>query len=50
MKKQILTGSYAAPASEIVEMSVFDAVLADSYYSGGGGSYTDEDIVDNGNY
>ncbi|MBO4263707.1 MAG: hypothetical protein J5871_03390 [Bacteroidales bacterium] len=50
MNREFLNNRYASPDCGAVEMCAWDAILADSYYSGGGGSFTDDDIVDNGNY
>ena len=41
---------YFAPDCCVCENVCGEAMLADSYYSGGGGSFGEDDIVDNGNY
>lgn len=45
-KKQI----YASPVSSVEMLELGSPILQESYYPGGGGSYSDEEMIDNGNY
>ncbi|MBQ9475586.1 MAG: hypothetical protein IJU69_04950 [Bacteroidales bacterium] len=42
--------SYQSPLCEIVEERLNECILEASYNYGGAGTYTDEEIIDNGRY
>ena len=50
MMKKFNNQWYEAPECVSEPVCCGDALLADSYNYGGGGTYSDGDIIDNGSY
>lgn len=41
---------YLSPESEVVSVSMSTEILSESYIYGGAGTYSEDDIIDNGTY